>query len=45
MEQNVMEVVNDNASDEQFDVEMEHQYEKFNECKEEKQRSLVSLND
>lgn len=45
MEQNTMEVVNDNASDEQADVEMEHQYEKDNECKEEKQGSLVSLNE
>lgn len=45
MEQNGMEVVDDNASDEQSDVEMEHQYEKYNECKEEKQGSFVSLNE
>jgi len=45
MEQNGMEIVNDNPSDEQADVEMEHQYEKDNECKEEKQGSLVSLNE
>lgn len=45
MEQNAMEVVNDNTSDEQADVEMKHQYEKDNECKEEKQGSFVSLNE
>ncbi|XP_026817664.1 uncharacterized protein LOC113556737 [Rhopalosiphum maidis] len=42
MEQNAMEIVNDNASDEKADVEMEHLNDKD---KQEKQESRVSLNE
>jgi len=45
MEQNSIMVVYENALNERADVEMEHQYVKDNECKEEKQDSLVSLNE
>lgn len=45
MEQNALEIVNDDVLDEKTDVEMEHKNEKDTECKEEKQKSLNSLND
>ncbi|XP_025191051.1 uncharacterized protein LOC112591447 [Melanaphis sacchari] len=45
MEQNTMEIVHDNASNDKADVEMEHQNEKDIKSKEEKQESLVKLNE
>lgn len=44
-EQNAMEIVNDNASDKQVDVEMEYQYGKDNEFKEEIQELVVNFNE